>query len=75
MSDIKQLRGQVRQVVKELLNEELIKQVHEILAKQISGELKKIEEETRKTMHEMNERHKNTMGFLVRNVTTEVKKS
>lgn len=66
MSEVKKLRKEVRRAVEELLPEIL---ANVILRELVLSEIKKIEEATKATMHEMNERHKNTMGYLVRQVS------
>lgn len=69
-SELKELRSQLRNVVKELLPEVL---TAEVLMKIINERLDKIERDNKAVMQEMNERHKNTMGYLVRQVSTPVK--
>lgn len=57
-SDIKVLRGQVRQVVKEMLTEELAKAIEGILMKHID-----------KRLDEIDKKQKDILGFTVRNTT------
>jgi hypothetical protein len=69
MSNLKQLRGQLRQIAKELLPELLTGEFREQMEQLIKARMDQIEADTKKTMHEMNTRHKDTMGYLVRQVT------
>jgi DNA topoisomerase IA len=55
-NDVKVLRGQVRQIVKELLEEELIKAVEERLTKILEKRLALIDK-----------KQKDIAGFMVRN--------
>lgn len=70
MNSLKQLRGQMRQIAQDLLPEALSKELYAKLEEKIDQKLKKIEEDTKKTMSEMNQRHKETMGYLVRQVSS-----
>lgn len=65
----KELRGQIRQIVKELLPEIMGSELIAAIDKKLSENVKKIEGQVKETMHEMNERHKSTMSYLVREVT------
>lgn len=69
-SKVKELRGQVRIAVKELLPEVLIQEQYKELEKQVLARVDEIEKYTKKILHEMNERHKATMGMLVRSVSS-----
>ena len=71
MSDksIKDIRKQLRAVVAEMLTEVFVQAQTDVIKRHIDTELKRIEAGVKKTMQEMNERHKDTMGYLVRNVT------
>lgn len=71
----KVLRGQMRQIVQELLPQVLIQEQYKELEKVIIERLQVLEKETKKTMHEMNERHKNVMGMLVRSASEPVNKT
>ncbi len=68
-SKIKELRGQVRQIVKELLPEVLNQEQFKALEKTILDRLDVLEKQTKDVLSEMNQRHKDTMGYLVRNTT------
>lgn len=70
MKDTKLIRGQLRQVLKEILPETLTEAQFELLNKKIDARLEQITEDTKATMREMNQRHKDTMGFLVRQVSS-----
>lgn len=70
MSNPKELRKQLRNVVQEILPEILTKEVISVIQAELNKKILEIETSTKKTMHEMNERHKDTMGYLVRSVTT-----
>jgi predicted house-cleaning noncanonical NTP pyrophosphatase (MazG superfamily) len=70
MSNPKELRKQLRNVVQELLPEVLNNEQYEALKKHVDARVDKVEKFVKDTMHEINERHKDTMGYLVRQVTT-----
>lgn len=70
MKDTKLIRGQLRQVLKEILPETLTEAQFELLNKKIDARLEQITEDTKATMREMNARHRDTMGFLVRQVSS-----
>ena len=72
MSNPKELRKSLRNVVQELYPEIITKELEDALFKALEIRVKKLEEDVRKQMHEMNERHKDVMGFLVRNVSQKV---
>lgn len=74
MSDAKVIRGQVRQVVKEILPEIMQQQMYESLKKHTDQELAKIEKFVKETLHKMQDQHKDTMGYLVRQASLPVKK-
>jgi len=69
MNNVKQLRGQLRQVVKEMLPETLTEQHYESLKKHIDARINEIEKSVKDTMHTINERHKDTMSYLLREVS------
>lgn len=64
--DVKLVRGQLRQIAKELLPEAINEQQYQALKKHIDTRVNEIEALVKKTLHEMNERQKDTMGYLVR---------
>lgn len=70
-AEVKQLRAQVRNVVKELLPEVLSFELETALYKKLEDRLKDLEAHVKKTVHEMNERHKDTMGYIVRQASKE----
>lgn len=57
-----QLRGIVQELLPSLMTEEQFKNLNDI----INARLLKLEGDVKKTLHEMNERQKDTMGYLVR---------
>lgn len=72
--DHKEVRKQLRQVLKEILPETLTEEQFQSLNKKIDEKLKKIEDDTKAVMTEMNKRHKDAMGYLVRQVSQPDKK-
>lgn len=70
MSDknLKAIRGQLRQIVKELLTSELVaasqKQVYDMLHKRLDA----IDAHIKSQLEEMNERSKETQSYVVRNL-------
>lgn len=64
--EVKDIRKQVRNVCKELLNEEQIKVIMEKCEDIIGQRLTVITAEVRKTMQDMLENNKNTNSFLIR---------
>ena len=73
MNNAKQLRGQLRQIVQEIMPELTSDAQFAAIKAHVDVKIKEIEEHVKKMMSEMNERHKDTMGYLVRSVTTPVK--
>lgn len=69
-NQVKQVRGQVRQIVKEVLPEVMKQEVGEVLRKEMSAAIKQLEEHVKKQLHEINERHKDTMGYIVRQASS-----
>lgn len=65
----KDLRKQLRTVIQEFLPELLTKEVVEAISKEMLVRVAKLEKETKDTMHQMNERHKDVMSYLVRQVS------
>ena len=70
MSNIKDIRKQIKNVVQELLSDVLLAEVSKQVEKKVEDRVKKLEEDTKESMRLMNERHKDVMGYLVRQVTT-----
>lgn len=67
--NVKELRSQIRNIVKELLPEVLASEAIKAIDKAIALKIKDIEKQVKDTMSEINSRHKDTMGYLVRQVT------
>lgn len=65
----KELRKSLRNVVNELLPEMLTQAQFEELSRRIDTKIKKIEDDTKAIMTEMNQRHRDTMGYLIRQVS------
>lgn len=70
----KELRKSLRNVVNELLPEMLTQTQFEELSRRIDAKIKKIEDDTKAVMTEMNKRHRDVMGMLVRQVSQPDKK-
>lgn len=70
----KDLRKQLKNVLVEILPSTLTDMQFEMLNKKIDERLKKIEDDTKAIMTEMNERHRSTMGYLIRQVSQPDKK-
>lgn len=70
MNKAKEIRNQIRNVLKEelatIVNEELFK----LLEAKISARLDLVTKNVQNTMHEMNDRQKSTLSYLVRSTTT-----
>lgn len=65
--DVKLLRGQVRQVVKEILPEVLNEQQYIELRKHVDSRLSEVEKYIKETMDLMNTRQKEVLKYLVDN--------
>ena len=68
--EIKQIRGQVRQIVKEILPDTLTQEHYLVLKQHVDERINQIEKFVKEKLTEMNERHKDTMGYLVRQTTS-----
>lgn len=68
-NQIKQLRGQMRQIVKEILPETLTEAQFELLNTKIDKKLKELQELVQANLKEMNDRQRDVMSYLVRQVT------
>ena len=68
--EAKLIRGQVRQVVKESLNDELVKVITEEVLKAVSARLSHMEKNVRETLALLDKRSKDISGFLVRQAST-----
>ncbi len=70
----KELRSQLRNVVKELLPDLLASDFNaanlKTLEVTVDKRIKELEDFVKKTLTEINDRHKDTMGYLVRQVTS-----
>lgn len=67
-SSIKLLRGQVRQIVQELLPQVLKDEILKALNRQINERLDSINRFVDNAVKEMNERSKETQSYVVRNL-------
>lgn len=65
MSDAKLIRGQMRQVVKEVLPEVLKEQMFQELKNHVDARLSEVEKYIRETMDLMNTRQKEVLKYLV----------
>lgn len=68
MSNIKMLRGQVRQIVKELLPEVFKEELTKAIQKEIEERLNRVDSHVKAAVAEMNERSKETQNYVVRNL-------
>lgn len=72
MSNPKELRKQLRNVVQELLPDLLNSEQHAVLKKHIDLRISELEKHVKKVLADLDERHRDTMSYLVRNVSTSV---
>ena len=63
----------MRQIVKELLPEIIKQELFSVIQKSVDERILSIEANVKQTLHELNERHKDTMSYLVRQVTAPAK--
>lgn len=68
-TNAKDLRKQVRNVVLEILPGVLTKEVVDAIVKSVNSRLDKIEKDNKDSIAKINERHKDVMSFLVRQVS------
>lgn len=68
--EIKQIRGQVRQIVKELLNEELVAVIEKSVCEKMHARVEILAKNVKETMQRMDDRSKDVQGYLVRQATT-----
>lgn len=66
MSAIKQIRGQIRQVVKDLLPEVLKAEIYAAIQKENDERLIRIEKHLRETLNKIEDRSKDVLGYLMR---------
>lgn len=73
MSDAKIIRGQLRQIVKEELENVMLAEMRVVISRQITAEMMKklsaLEDMIREKLTVIDERSKDTMGYLVRQST------
>lgn len=74
MSNVKLLRGQVRQIVKELLPEVLKDEVIRAIQAQCIERIEEIEKFTKATLNDMSKRHRDTMLSLMRQASIPAEK-
>lgn len=78
MSTIKQIRGQIRQIVKDLLPEVLATEVGNALHKSLTAQLQKrmdeITNHMKRTLDTIDERSKDIQSYVVRNSPAEAPK-
>jgi len=60
----------VQENLENIVSKELILHSYKELTKIIDSRLTQLEKQVKDTLHEINENHKNTMGYLVRQVTS-----
>lgn len=65
----KELRKSLRNVVQEILPELLTKELESALYKTLEARVKKLEDDVKAELKVMQERHKSTMDYLVRQVS------
>jgi hypothetical protein len=70
----KQLRGQMRQIIQEMLPNLLTHEVLKAIKESNDVMVKSLEKHVKETMKEMQERQKDTLGYLVRQTTKVVDK-
>jgi hypothetical protein len=75
MSELKQMRGQVRIVVKELLPEILKEVLAGELKKSIDARLDAVDKHLKTTLEDIEKRHKDIMAYLLRESNVFKKKS
>lgn len=66
----KLVRGQLRQLVLEILPEVLSQEMIKSLTKANEDKIRELEKHVKATLKEISENHKDTMGYLVRQVTS-----
>ncbi len=69
-NNAKDLRKQLKNLVKEELPVVVTTELYVSLKSHIDVKIKEIEDNVKKTLHEINERHKDTMSYLVRQVSS-----
>lgn len=72
--NIKVIRGQLRQIAKELLGEIIVAEMRDSVIKEVKEtyfdpRLKKIEDNIRETLQLVDQRSKDSLGYLVRQAT------
>lgn len=66
----KALRKEIKDAVKELLPTHLSIEHHDLLMIAVNKRLDQLEKQVKETLKRLEEDHKNTMGYLVRNLTS-----
>jgi ribosomal protein L9 len=69
MSNPKELRKALRNVVQELLPQMLTVEMEKAIYKSLEAQIKQIEENAKSQLKEMQERQKDTLSYLIRQVT------
>ena len=75
MSNLKQVRGQVRQIVKEVLPEVMKEQQYEELKNHVDARLNEVEKYIKGTMELMDTRQKEVLKYLLETYLASVKKT
>lgn len=68
MGSVKMLRGQIRQIVKELLPEVFKEELTKAIQKEIEERLSRVDKHVKAALQEMNDRTKDTQSYVVRNL-------
>lgn len=66
----KEARGQIRQVAKETITAMVKEELYKALKSDVDKQMKEFEMMIKKHLAEMDQRHKDTMSYLVRSITT-----
>lgn len=66
MSNVKQLRGQVRQIVKELLAEEMKTQLYAELQKEIKDQVSQVQKLIMQSLEQLDKNQKDFQSYLLR---------
>ena len=67
---VKELRKSLRNVVQELLPNLLLQELEKALYKSLEAKIKLMDEHVRQELNSMTERQKDTLSYLVRQVST-----
>lgn len=66
MSNLKQLRGQLRQIAQEILPELIKEELFKHVLSAVNVHMAKLEGVVKKNLEDMNERQKNFQAYLIR---------